>query len=250
MTRWFRFYDAVLDDPKVQRLADHLFRGWVNILCLASKHGGKLPSIPDIAFCLRIPDDQADSLIQSLLDAGLLEEAGQFLTPHNWAARQYVDATNAQRQQRFRDKKRTQNEDVTNSNAVTSVTITALDTDTDTDTDSEKKKIKNTRSPKLAETSFSEFWNLYPRKTAKGAAEKAWLKAIQQADAQTILAGLRSSKFSSDPQYIPHPATWLSQRRWEDTPASRKLTLAEEFAISSARPNLTGLIDYDGGSNG
>ena len=123
-----------------------------------------------------------------------------------------------------------------------------LETERETETEKEKRKIL--RSPKLAESEFSEFWSLYPRKTAKGAAEKAWLKAIQQTDAQTILAGVRSCKFSSDPQYIPHPATWLSQRRWEDTPASRKLTLAEEFAISSARPNLTGLIDYDGGSNG
>ena len=111
---------------------------------------------------------------------------------------------------------------------------------------------KHTRSPKLAESGFSEFWNLYPRKTAKGAAEKAWLKAIQQTDAQTILAGVRSCKFSSDPQYIPHPATWLSQRRWEDTPASRKLTLAEQFAMDATTSPIypTGLIDFDGGSNG
>jgi hypothetical protein len=249
MSRWFRFYDTVLDDPKVQRLADHLFRGWVNILCLASKHGGKLPSIPDIAFCLRIPDDQADSLVQSLLDARLLEDNGEFLTPHNWSERQYVDSTNAIRQQRFREKKRSNNQPVTESNGVTNVKITPLDTDTDTDTetDTEKKKTKHSRSPKLAE--FEQFWSEYPRKTAKGGAEKAWLKAIGQTDAETILAGLRSAKFSSDPQYVPHPATWLNQRRWEDGPQARKLTLAEQYAMDSFGDDQD-LIGFDGGNNG
>ena len=31
-----------------------------------------------------------------------------------------------------------------------------------------------------------------------------------------LLAGLRRFKFSPDPTYRPHPATWLNQRRWQD----------------------------------
>ena len=31
-----------------------------------------------------------------------------------------------------------------------------------------------------------------------------------------LLEGLRRFKFSPDPTYRPHPATWLNQRRWQD----------------------------------
>jgi len=111
-------------------------------------------------------------------------------------------------------------------------------------------KVNNTRSRKLAEIDFAEFWNLYPRKIAKGAAEKAWMKAIKETDYMKILAGLRSAKFSSDPQYIPHPATWLNQRRWEDAPQQRKLTLAEQYAASSFGEETVGLLNFDGENNG
>ena len=233
MSRWFRFYDSVLDDPKVQRLADHIFRGWVNVLCLASKHGGSLPSIADIAFALRIPDDQADSLIQALIDAGLLEDDGDSLVVHNWSERQFLDRTNAQRQKRFREKVKAKTVTEKDRNAVTNgkrnVTVTPQDTDTDTDTDTEQSRINN-RSPKLADGVFAEFWKSYPRKIGKASAEKAWAKALVASPADVILSGLYGYVWPNDPQYIPHPATWLNQHRWKDEPPPRKMTLAEKFA--------------------
>ena len=33
---WFRAYNGIIDDPKVQRLAPHFFKGWICLLCLAS----------------------------------------------------------------------------------------------------------------------------------------------------------------------------------------------------------------------
>jgi hypothetical protein len=76
---------------------------------------------------------------------------------------------------------------------------------------------------------FDSFWDAYPRKAAKGAARKAWEAAIKKADPQSIL--LAASKFAHDPnrdpQFTPHPATWLNQERWNDEPLpakSRKAT--------------------------
>jgi hypothetical protein len=63
---------------------------------------------------------------------------------------------------------------------------------------------------------FSEFWLAYPRKIAKGAAEKAWEKAIRIDEPATILKAVRDYKFSDDKEFIPHPATWLNQKRWQD----------------------------------
>lgn len=65
-------------------------------------------------------------------------------------------------------------------------------------------------------SSFEKFWSSYPRKVGKGAAEKSWIKALQSTEADTIIASLVAYKFSEDTNFIPHPATWLNQRRWED----------------------------------
>jgi hypothetical protein len=36
MTHWFRVYDDVVDDPKVQRLEPSLFKALINLWCLTS----------------------------------------------------------------------------------------------------------------------------------------------------------------------------------------------------------------------
>ena len=50
MTRWFRVYNDVVDDPKVQRLSNTLFKVLINLWCLASANDGVLPPIDEIAF--------------------------------------------------------------------------------------------------------------------------------------------------------------------------------------------------------
>ncbi len=69
---------------------------------------------------------------------------------------------------------------------------------------------------------FDRFWDAYPRKVAKGAAQKAFeklspdeamLAQMQRAIAWQInTPGWRKN----GGEYIPHPATWINQRRWED----------------------------------
>jgi hypothetical protein len=53
MSRWFRFEDDALNDPKLLRLSDRMFRIWIGLLCVASKHAGRLPPMEDIALMLR-----------------------------------------------------------------------------------------------------------------------------------------------------------------------------------------------------
>lgn len=71
---------------------------------------------------------------------------------------------------------------------------------------------------------FARFWEAYPRKVGKGAAEKAFSKLhpteeLLTAMLRAIQAQKQSSQWQRDGgQYIPHPATWLNQLRWEDEP--------------------------------
>ena len=74
---------------------------------------------------------------------------------------------------------------------------------------------------------FGRFWAAYPKKQGKGAAEKAFckIKPSEQLLGQMLEALERAKKCDQwnrdNGQYIPNPATWLTQRRWEDdyTPA-------------------------------
>jgi hypothetical protein len=103
MGRWFRLDDDVVHDRKVQDLAAPIFKGWINILCIASKHGGTLPDIRDIAFALRIPPAKASDLVQSLLSAGLLDKlANGQISPHNWERRQHKTDVSTDRVRAFR----------------------------------------------------------------------------------------------------------------------------------------------------
>jgi hypothetical protein len=67
---------------------------------------------------------------------------------------------------------------------------------------------------------FQKFWDIYPKKTGKGAALKAY-KSIKQPkpDLKNILQSVEDHKKLEQwqtTQFIPNPATWLNQRRWED----------------------------------
>lgn len=71
---------------------------------------------------------------------------------------------------------------------------------------------------------FLEFWQAYPKKQGKGAAERAWKKIRPDRElCGKMLDALSVAKISrqwqrDNGQYIPNPATWLNQRRWEDEP--------------------------------
>lgn len=73
--------------------------------------------------------------------------------------------------------------------------------------------------------SFDRFWAAYPAKVAKGAARKAWPKALKAAgDAERIIAG--AERYAVDPNREPgftaHPSTWLNAERWDDDPLPPK----------------------------
>lgn len=86
---------------------------------------------------------------------------------------------------------------------------------------------------------FAEFWEIYPRKSGKAAAKKSFAKAYKQANGEVVLGARR---YATDPNlpfdknFIPHPATWLNQGRWEDEPLPHREKSKEELlAIETER---------------
>ena len=95
------------------------------------------------------------------------------------------------------------------------------DTESDTDTETERENAQARRArSREQEVMFDRFWTAYPRHTSKAPARKAFAK-LNPDDAllSVMLDAIERQKASaqwSDPQYIPHPSTWINQRRWED----------------------------------
>jgi hypothetical protein len=69
---------------------------------------------------------------------------------------------------------------------------------------------------------FPEFYSAYPRRVARREAERAWSKLNPNGDLRRrIHAALEIQRRSIDwtkdgGKYVPYPASWLNDRRWED----------------------------------
>jgi len=87
------------------------------------------------------------------------------------------------------------------------------------DKDKDKDKDKDNIPPKPPTGDFERFWSVYPKKVGKEAARKAFSKVKAPVDTLigTVLAQKRSTQWTKDNgRFIPNPATWLNQGRWED----------------------------------
>lgn len=70
-----------------------------------------------------------------------------------------------------------------------------------------------------ADAIFEAWWKLYPRKVGKQDARRVWDRKIRDTDPATITDGLRRYLplyAQTEPDFVPHPSTWLQQGRWED----------------------------------
>ena len=91
----------------------------------------------------------------------------------------------------------------------------------------DKVKVKDKVSSKDVkqqdcQLSFVPFWKAYPNGTGKQKALDSWMKlAVDEALFNKIMASLKTHKstpqWTKDAgQFVPHAATWLNQRRFDD----------------------------------
>lgn len=100
------------------------------------------------------------------------------------------------------------------------------ETDTEEEADTEEVKPLGRQEPAVSriepgsdsDPDFCAFWDVYPRKEAKGQARKAWKTATVKRgiDPKAIILG--AERYRDDPQrnrdYTAHPGTWLNGERW------------------------------------
>lgn len=203
---------------------------WITMLAMSDKHGRVFASVPGLArraivpvvdtrkaldtFLATDPDsrtpDNEGRRIEAIDGGWRLLNHGKYRMLRDEEDRR---AKTAERVRRYRIRHKN---DVTDTvTTVTKVTKSNANAEADTEADTEKES--NT-----LQSTFEQFWQAYPKKTAKVAAEKAF-KRVQpdQPLLEKILAALERFTKSPDWQkdegkFVPYPATWLNGRRWED----------------------------------
>ncbi len=113
----------------------------------------------------------------------------------------------------------------------------------------EQYKNNNTRenNTRACARGFDRFWAAYPRKVGKGAAERSFERVHPDAALLDRMLRAIETQRQSDTWlrgYIPNPATWLNQRRWEDEPDGVAAPAAQQAPHSPPPP--TPVLDPNG----
>lgn len=199
---------------------------WVTMLAMANKNGVVEASIPGLADMSRVTIEACEEALN------VLSSPDQYSRTKDWDGRRIesVDGGWAVlNHSKYRAKmsaddrrdylKIKQREYRVNSNNVNTVStnvnkcqqMSTLSTQSEAEAEARKT---------ILLTSFAKFWNLYPKKKAKGNAIKAWKKinvSLHEEIFNAILKAKSSFDWQKDGgQFIPHPATWLNSMGWED----------------------------------
>jgi DNA-binding MarR family transcriptional regulator len=271
MGRWFRIDDDVIHDLKVQGLPDALFKAWINILCIASKNKGRLPSLDAIAFALRVDAAKATEILVKLVKAGLVDRDADGHAPHNWEGRQFItdNETSTERSRKHRAKVKEEQAGIVSCNndatlqqqpkatlqqplppvaPVVAATIAATtpeaeaEAEAKTDTDQKQRK-EGTREvalvpPDWPDGWFDLFWAKYPNKVDRAGSMRSLARVARKGDVKfaTIMDGLDAYNAKTDDRAWCNPTTWINQARWDHRPP----TVSPSNGNRSANTRTTG----------
>lgn len=104
-----------------------------------------------------------------------------------------------------------------------------------------------------SEALFSGFWKLYPRKVSKEEARKAWTKlkltqGLYGAIVEALAVQVTTEDWKKEKgKFIPHPATWINGKRWEDEVQPESSTQSSHHNGFANRNYEAGLTAREGG---
>ncbi|MGN6311287.1 MAG: hypothetical protein ACTHNN_17230 [Xanthobacteraceae bacterium] len=111
----------------------------------------------------------------------------------------------------------------------------------------ENKEKNNERDIYIADV-FENFWKQYPRKVDKGAARKAFERALKRVSLERIMAGVlryASERTDQDPKFTKHAATWLNHESWDNEPLIRQSSRRSEWTASALAGIRSRIADED-----
>ena len=106
---WFKLYDEILNDPKMGKMSDRLYRRSIEMMAFANQHNqdGKLPPIDDMAWILRCDETELQQEMSDLASDKyrILTREGDDWIVTNFSSRQ-ERVSDAERQRRKRERDR------------------------------------------------------------------------------------------------------------------------------------------------
>lgn len=184
---------------------------FIGLWCMADREG-RLEDRPKKIKAELLPYDNAniDKLLSQLIER-------EFLIRYTVEGKQYLQVDKFAKHQNPHIKEAESTIPAPDSHGASTVLAT---TQTGTSRADSQSLIPDSQS----HTRFAAFWDAYPKKKSKGDAERAFakLKPSEQLLAW-MLKAISQAKTSDDwrkegGQFIPHPATWLNAKGWEDQP--------------------------------
>jgi hypothetical protein len=103
---WLKLYYEILDDPKMGRLPDRLWRRVIECFLLAGKNGnsGSLPDVGAMAWALRMDEKKLEEELSQISKVGILEKIDGKWHVKNFIKRQAATpATERMSQMRLRN---------------------------------------------------------------------------------------------------------------------------------------------------
>lgn len=158
---WFRMYHEFATDPKVQMLSESMQRRYVMILCLRCCNDNVTLQDEEVAFQLRLSNDEWLETKSVLMSKNLITEHN---VPASWDKRQMSSDSSAERVRKHRtQKKRYSNVTETKCNAI------EVEVDKEVEVEVDKIKPKTFVRPTLQEV--TEYCNT----RGKGVDPEAWM---------------------------------------------------------------------------
>lgn len=226
--KWIKLSTDLFNNRKIKQIikmpeGKSIIIIWLHILCLAAEtnDGGRIYFTKDIPFSEEMMATEFDEDVKIVRLAlavfknyEMLDTFDELLMVSNWEKYQNVEAMDKIREQtRLRVAK---HREKLLGNVTDRYTVTqrnAIDKEEDKD-----KDIESILPDPLDQ--FRVFWGNYPRKESKEKTKQWYSKNKPSDELQTrILEALETFKKTAqwqDKQFIPHPTTWLNQKRWED----------------------------------
>lgn len=236
---WIKLDDSCPHHPKLVGLPDAAFACWVRGICYSSLYltDGLVPT----AALRQVGTPKAAA---ELVIAGLwvVVEGG-------WRIHDYEDHQSSrddvldrrdkarERQQRHRAVTRMSQRDTPVSHIEVTLPEVLPEVEVEVEVEVERERDTPPTPPDglapaliVRPTAFDEFWSVYPAKKQKGAAERAWARAIKTTTPAVIIDG--AARYRTDARVIEgivrNPATWLNGKGWLDEP-------------TPTRPNTNGM---------
>lgn len=249
MTRWGRLYGGTYNHRKIVMLREKFpsdWRAWYVLIDLAIEVNDDgwiyaSPGIPynDSMLCRLLSIYRRIALRSfldylSMLDLIMMDERGIRL--QSYSDRNYISDNSTVRVRKYREKTKPMDEKKRFSNVSPPIAETFQKRTIDRDID--RDRVKETPIvPKGTHNGFDEFWNIYPKKIGKGAALKKWegLKRTGRLPPlESLIGAIENQKTweqwqKDEGQFIPNPATWLNQGRWDDQPPEGGPQWTREF---------------------